>query len=315
MYNDSDIEVFIITYNRINFLPLAIKSILEQSIKVTNITIIDNGSNDGTSEYLKTINIPIIKIIINSENISFNVFLQIKKLVSKKLVLLFHDDDILHFDYLKLALHFFNRYNKISTVLTLMEGTSEPIFSNWVINNYDKHIYCKNQVELASLYYKNIPIPFCSNLYKTESFLKAEMDVLTYGKIFDRPFVLDVIGNDGAVLLKNNFVRVRIHPSQDSKSINSGPFLNEILSLNNLYLNLLSDKLNKLPGRIFLKMNFFNLSRDYNWIKLKQQNISKIHFLKLAVKNSSASYRSLFLGLFIYPINVIERFIRKYSSL
>jgi glycosyltransferase involved in cell wall biosynthesis len=313
MYNVNDIEVFIITYNRIIFLPLALKSILDQSILVNKITIIDNGSIDGTSDYLKKINNPRIKIIINEVNISFNVFLQIKQLVSNKLVLLFHDDDILHFDYLKVALQYFNTFDKISTVLCLMEGTKEPVFTNWEMSNYNNHIYCHNQVELASLYYQNYPIPFSSNLYKTEHFLNAEMDFLTYGKIFDRPFVLNVIGDNGAILLKNNFVRIRIHPTQDSKSLTSGPYLKEILNLNHLYYNLLSDQLRKPSGRIFLKMNFFNLIRDYNWIKLKQNNISVFNFIKFTRNDYASSNKSLTIGFLLFPINLLERY-KKYMQ-
>jgi glycosyltransferase involved in cell wall biosynthesis len=311
MYKDSDIDVFIITYNRKEFLPLAIKSILEQSIRISNLTIIDNGSIDGTADYLRKLNNAKIKIIINKENISFNVFPQIKELVSKKLVLIFHDDDILHYNYLKIALSFFNKYDKVSAVLSLMEGSSQPVSTNWKIKNEKIHTYCNNHIDLATLYYKNISIPFCSIIYRTEDFLKSEMDVSRYGKIFDRPFVLSVVENNGAVLLNNNFVRVRIHPSQDSKSLVTGPFLNEILNLNKLYFTLMSDNFNKSSGRIFLKMNYFNLIRDYKWIKSKEQNISKIQFCKLAISNSSASPKSIFLGYLIYPYIQINRIIKK----
>ena len=49
-----DIAVVIPTYNRITFIERAINSVLNQSIIVDEIIIIDDGSNDGTREIIKT---------------------------------------------------------------------------------------------------------------------------------------------------------------------------------------------------------------------------------------------------------------------
>ena len=49
-----DIAVVIPTHNRITFIERAIDSVLNQSIVVDEIIIIDDGSNDGTREIIKT---------------------------------------------------------------------------------------------------------------------------------------------------------------------------------------------------------------------------------------------------------------------
>lgn len=50
MYTKDDIEVFIPTFNRANYLKSSIQSILNQTLKDINITVIDNASTDNTKE-------------------------------------------------------------------------------------------------------------------------------------------------------------------------------------------------------------------------------------------------------------------------
>ena len=49
-----DIAVVIPTHNRITFIERAIDSVLNQSFTVNEIIIVDDGSNDGTKELIKT---------------------------------------------------------------------------------------------------------------------------------------------------------------------------------------------------------------------------------------------------------------------
>ena len=49
-----EIAVVIPTYNRVTFIERAINSVLNQSLAVNEIIIIDDGSNDGTKELIKT---------------------------------------------------------------------------------------------------------------------------------------------------------------------------------------------------------------------------------------------------------------------
>ena len=65
-----DIAVVIPTHNRITFIERAIDSVLNQSIVVDEIIIIDDGSNDGTREIIKkntlklTMFINLIKVLV-----------------------------------------------------------------------------------------------------------------------------------------------------------------------------------------------------------------------------------------------------------
>ena len=50
-YSSSDIEIFIITYNRWDLLKITLNSLLNQDINGFSITVLDNGSDfDNNSE-------------------------------------------------------------------------------------------------------------------------------------------------------------------------------------------------------------------------------------------------------------------------
>jgi glycosyltransferase involved in cell wall biosynthesis len=50
LININDIQIFILTYNRANYLKDSINSLLNQTIRPNIITILDNNSTDNTEE-------------------------------------------------------------------------------------------------------------------------------------------------------------------------------------------------------------------------------------------------------------------------
>jgi len=60
------ISVIIPSYNRKNIVIEAIKSALEQESKTFEVIVVDDGSTDGTEDYLKSLNLPII--LLRKEN-------------------------------------------------------------------------------------------------------------------------------------------------------------------------------------------------------------------------------------------------------
>ena len=65
--NSFSISVVIPTFNRLIYLERAIKSVLNQTISVNEIIIVDDGSDDGTSEFVHS-NYPNIKYIFQSNS-------------------------------------------------------------------------------------------------------------------------------------------------------------------------------------------------------------------------------------------------------
>ena len=65
--NSFSISVVIPTFNRLIYLERAIKSVLNQTISVNEIIIVDDGSDDGTSEFIYS-NYPNLKYIFQSNS-------------------------------------------------------------------------------------------------------------------------------------------------------------------------------------------------------------------------------------------------------
>ena len=63
------VEIIYITYNRLPYTKITLPTLLDCDYENYNITIVDNGSSDGTIEYLKSIKNKHIKsIILNRKN-------------------------------------------------------------------------------------------------------------------------------------------------------------------------------------------------------------------------------------------------------
>ena len=58
------VSVIIPTFNRKNFVPKAIESVLKQSYKKYEIIIVDDGSGDGTQDYVRS-NFPMVRLIFS----------------------------------------------------------------------------------------------------------------------------------------------------------------------------------------------------------------------------------------------------------
>lgn len=63
------VGVLIPTYNRNEFLRLAVDSVLTQNYQHIEVIVIDNGSDDGTFEYMTAVNDSRLRYIVNEQNI------------------------------------------------------------------------------------------------------------------------------------------------------------------------------------------------------------------------------------------------------
>ena len=103
MYTIDDIQIFITTHNRANYIKDSIESILHQTANVNEIIVLDNESTDNTEEIVKSYALRGVKYV---KTYGFlGNFKKAKEIVNKPYCMLFHDDDILHPDYLKNAIN------------------------------------------------------------------------------------------------------------------------------------------------------------------------------------------------------------------
>ena len=102
------LTVALLTYNRLHYLEQSIAAVLGQSYEDFELLVLDNGSTDGTAEFLLRLDDPRIRYVRNSRNISTVEFncLSAYHLALGRRVIVTHDDDIMERDMLERQMRF-----------------------------------------------------------------------------------------------------------------------------------------------------------------------------------------------------------------
>ena len=321
MYKISDISINIASFNREEYVLSSVNSLINQSIGGFIINIFDNCSSDRTIERLDKLNSDRIKIYPSKFNIGpYNNFKRAVEQSNKKFTMLFHDDDIIHPNYLEYVLIALNENPKATIVCSGMKRTISPdlrSFKNYNIQ-YKKF---KNKSSFIGLVYLGFPMCFPSCLYKTDNLKKAIFGKEKYGKLADRPIIFDsILDGDEVILFPGQYLQYRVHSGQDSNTNATGPFPNQIFELQKLYFNELylnSDIKSKL---IFLTSFYHYMSLDFK--KFPEKYNSKQSFIFEFVRYVNGDNHFVFLSKslnylkvrFIFKIyRLIKRNIGQYS--
>lgn len=97
---DKLVTVVIPTWNKKKLLAECLESLQKQTLSAFQIIIVDNGSTDGTAEFVKT-NYPQIKVIRNEKNFGFVAVNQGIRLSTTEFVVLLNNDAIAKEDWLE----------------------------------------------------------------------------------------------------------------------------------------------------------------------------------------------------------------------
>jgi hypothetical protein len=134
----------------------------------------------------------------------------------------------------------------------------------------------------------------------------------TYGKICDRPFVIEAALAGSAVVMLDPYVKYRIHVIQDSSDQSTGPFLPEVFALQGYYRKVLGERLIDFPGRIFLRRNYRNLLGEFTRLNRNARiPISQDAFFCGAIESEAASTWSLSCGKCYAAVTQIPRRIER----
>jgi len=121
------VSVIMPTYNRVTMLERAVNSFLNQTYKDAILFILDNGSTDGTAEYLTQFeNHPTIKVATSTHNLippnNFNTLLH--HYACGDLVCHLHDDDELTPDSIELRVNAF-----------IKDPSLQVVYGGWITND------------------------------------------------------------------------------------------------------------------------------------------------------------------------------------
>jgi glycosyltransferase involved in cell wall biosynthesis len=315
MITINDIDVFILSYNREGYIAESIYSLKKQTVGDFPITILDNGSSDNTKEVVKKLKYNDIKFVGSDKNngVIWNLK-RAQKLSNKKYTMLFHDDDLLHPSYLEVAIKTINNHN-VSVVCGGMKATYSPRIKNFT--PISKTIIFKDSSIFSAYMYAGFPVNFSSVIYKTNNFKKLSVEQEIYGKIADRPMIIDAI-NDRVGLLPGSCVQYRLHDSQDSQNSKTGPYPNEVIALHEKYKRIIFDSSKRITKFIFLVYYYYYLTTEFKRFYKPQMSLNdyvELSTKELKLQNKHLALSKLFYFLKFYLFFKIYRAIkRKYGE-
>lgn len=317
MNHVAPIEVFVLTYNRAVLLGDTLRSIAGQSVRPCRVRVLDNGSTDATAEVVQRRERDGIELIHWPTNDPRGCWARMQTMIEAPWAMLFHDDDLLHPDCIRRVMETIDQVRDISIVLTLMKpfrGTV-PEFPKPAASAPSR----LSAAKLAGRLYRGQHVPFCTAVYRRDALQRCEVKIGTYGKMFDRPLMIDVAAIDAAALIPEPLVLYRLHASQDSTHRVSGPLPREVIALQAMYRRLLGESPLFSAGRSFLRRNWRNLTEEHARMQGSPGwDISVNQFLGDAVVGGGASRWSLTAGR-IYAVVTslprrIERWIRRFRT-
>jgi len=295
-YKPEDLEILVITYNRAKMLDETLESIKNQTLQGFRVLVVDNCSSDKTMQVVEKYGFDFFK---SPENIGqVKNFDKAIELAERKWTMIFHDDDLIHPEYLEKTLKIINTYPDLSMVSGLYNTKEKLENQNWTkLNN--KTLLLKTAGDLAQFIIAGKPFSFSGCLCRTDLLKKISISndlYLTYGKIFDKPFMFDMAKNGAVcVILDKSCVRYRVHEGQDTGNPETGPFAEQIISMHRYFYELLHK--NSLIYKIsFFLRNHKMLMNSYNWIHPDKKPPLE-EFLNECLKQNASTKSSIIAGI------------------
>ncbi|MDH4285532.1 MAG: glycosyltransferase family 2 protein, partial [Gallionellaceae bacterium] len=184
------IEILVLTYNRAPLIGATLESLLAQVQPASSICVLDNGSTDNTAEVVRAFAKHGVKLVCRNSNDPRAAWGELQAMARGPWTMMFHDDDLLHPNYLQDVSSVLARESQATVAVSAMRACSRPENAGWE-SVYGSHYRALTGRQLAALLYGGFPMPFCSVVYRTDILQQVQLGFETYGKICDRPFVID----------------------------------------------------------------------------------------------------------------------------
>lgn len=274
----SQVTIAIPTYNRKEFLGQCLKSILNQTFQDFNVLIFDNHSAYNVKDFLAEFKDKRLGLMESPVNVGgMGNFIRVCNYsYDSEYVIIFHDDDVMHPQMLEREVAVLRQNPRAAFVASNLNfiAQAEKMFEFRAVKESSSPIVCQTQADLVRLILRGFNLCFDSALYRR----KAVKDIAPYsafGKWGDRPYLVDVMGQDTAVILNEPLVNYRLHAGQDSQS---GQSLAEEIryskKLFQFYASFLSSK--KQDQQLFASFTSNNILR---FAAATARNISMLKFI------------------------------------
>ena len=218
------LTVFVVTYNRANYLKTCIKSILEQSFCDFQLVILDNASIDNTQIIVNSFQDNRIQYIRHEMNIGgLNNINYALNMCKTKYFIIFHDDDIMNKDLLGKEVEVLEeneKYSIASSQCAFIDGKGKGI----AIALYNKKQQDRISLFKGNEYLRNFllreqsiicPSVMFRNTFFKEKGLAFRSEV---GPAADQYLWFEVAKNGGILCrINEKLMKYRVHEDQDSQ--------------------------------------------------------------------------------------------------
>jgi len=215
-----NIQVFIASYNRRDYLRECVKSVLAQSNISTIEIIVSDNSTDYNVQVMMESEFPEIRYIKREPSLSAEEhFYSIISEVSAEYYMIFHDDDMMFPEMVKYLYCEISRNNELVAVGS--NSLNYDSLKNKTLHNFItiKNKTFKSKEAFLFRYLLNLPVsPFPSYIYRSSVYLK-ELLLKNSGKYSDLGFLLNGLDKGVIKWLKTPLMYYRQHSGNDSKTI------------------------------------------------------------------------------------------------
>lgn len=317
MVKYNNLDVIVPTYNRSEYLRIALQAILSSTAQWRKTIILNNASTDNTLEIIEEIKVQFpertIEVVTNEVNVgNTNNFKLTQQIAENEYTAVFHDDDVIHPEYIERAMvALLNNPNAVHA-----SGGAAAMYNcssdNWVPLAGDYVLYPgKDNAYFQLLLCR---LNFCTSIYKTSAYKASTYFPEKYGKLHDNIFLAE-LGNYGDCLYFPEIcVRWRQHAGSDSNTLTTGPFPEEIVNIISRFNEL---KRGGVKRCMLFKVLLYNFAYFlYGWSQLVRFCSWQEFLDKLVGKNIFSRIQLKIIRLNINFCNkIIARKARKYWKL
>lgn len=217
-----DLEIMVLSCNRARFLQIQLESLCAQTVRGLDIVVVDNASTDNTREVVLRMQRehPEQKIRFEGfrEYAASNAesFRRTQRLARKRFVAVFHDDDVIHPQYIENVLRILSREPNVVGLSCETKETYCCDGTNWQVEPRSYWLYPQRQAPYW--YLANYRLCFAAMVYRTNAYKELRIDAERYGKVFDSAMLLDLCTKGNVVKVRGKMIRYRLHPDSDSNN-------------------------------------------------------------------------------------------------
>ena len=267
-----NLEIFVATYKRPSIIKDTLENLLSQTAGGFLVTVLDNSSTSETADIMPPFLKHGVKYVKTSPpDTPFVNFKAAQALAEREYIILFHDDDMLHPQFIERAGQIIKRFKDIDIITGKCSNFYDRQKRPFPPELSKQVILLENKADTAAYFFAygkggaNTP----GTIYKT-SYFKTADPLPQFHKNADWPFCIEAIKNGVCVIMDDNHaVHTRQHAGQDSHAAETnGSALNNLWAWFEYFAGILRPADAKSPYYKMWRIYAYNLLKGmYNYLK------------------------------------------------